>query len=219
MDTLLHATHSARLARMPRDYDSQVCSIARSLEVVGERWTLLVLRDIFLGNRRFEDPARIGIAPNILSDRLSTLVEHGLLERPASEDVATRKDRRKPRDRRADAVGRRGAAPDGPPRVAVHTKCGHDAEPALHCSHCGEEPRAARAESPPGPGANEGQRARAVAAAARLTGNRREAARERVLSPPCSGSSRRSAWRSRPSPRRPPRTRRTATPWPAAATA
>src|SRR4051794_33037177 len=65
-----------------RNYDGQVCSIARSLEIVGERWTLLVLRDAFLGVRRFEDFQRsLGIARNVLTDRLGRLVEGGVLER------------------------------------------------------------------------------------------------------------------------------------------
>src|SRR5262249_52054022 len=58
------------------------CSIARTLDVVGERWTLLVLRDAFNGVRRFEDfPASLPLARNVLTDRLQTLVEHGILQR------------------------------------------------------------------------------------------------------------------------------------------
>src|SRR3954462_7637079 len=65
-----------------RDYDTQVCSVARALEVVGERWTLLVLRDAFLGVRRFDDFQRsLGVARNILQARLERLVDEGLLER------------------------------------------------------------------------------------------------------------------------------------------
>src|SRR5947208_17096798 len=58
------------------------CTIAQSLEVVGERWTLLVLRESFLGTRRFEDfHERLGIARNILTNRLERLVREGILER------------------------------------------------------------------------------------------------------------------------------------------
>src|SRR6476659_10471164 len=65
-----------------RLYDDQTCSVARSLEVVGERWTLLVLRDAFLGIRRFDDFQRsLGVARNVLQNRLERLVEHGILER------------------------------------------------------------------------------------------------------------------------------------------
>src|SRR4051794_41444798 len=63
-----------------RTYDSQVCSVARTLELVGERWTLLIIRDAFLGVRRFGDFAeRLGVARNVLQDRLERLVGGGLL--------------------------------------------------------------------------------------------------------------------------------------------
>ena len=70
-----------------RDYDGQNCSIARALEVIGERWTLLIVRDVFLGRRRFDQlQESLGIARNVLTDRLNRLVEEGILERvPYSE--------------------------------------------------------------------------------------------------------------------------------------
>ena len=65
-----------------RDYDGQNCSIARALEVVGERWTLLIVRDAFLGVRRFEEfQESLGIARNVLTDRLNRLVDEEILER------------------------------------------------------------------------------------------------------------------------------------------
>src|ERR671937_554313 len=65
-----------------RDYDGQDCSIARALEIVGERWTLLIIRDIFLGMRRFDQlQESLGIARNALPDRLNRLVDEGMLER------------------------------------------------------------------------------------------------------------------------------------------
>src|SRR5919197_2789550 len=67
---------------LPRTYEGQVCSIARSLEVVGERWTLLIVRDALRGTRRFEDfRTNLGIAHNVLSDRLAKLCEAGVVER------------------------------------------------------------------------------------------------------------------------------------------
>jgi DNA-binding HxlR family transcriptional regulator len=67
---------------LKRDYEGQNCSIARALEVVGERWTLLIVRDVFLGLRRFDDlQENLGIARNVLTDRLNRLVEQGILER------------------------------------------------------------------------------------------------------------------------------------------
>jgi len=72
---------------LPRTYDGQECSIARALEVVGGRWTLLILRDALMGMRRFEEfRASLGIAANVLSSRLDQLVDAGLLQRePYSE--------------------------------------------------------------------------------------------------------------------------------------
>ena len=65
-----------------RDYEGQNCSIAQALEVVGERWTLLIVRDAFLGLRRFDQfQESLGIARNVLTDRLNRLVEEEILER------------------------------------------------------------------------------------------------------------------------------------------
>jgi DNA-binding HxlR family transcriptional regulator len=65
-----------------RDYQGQNCSIARALEIVGERWTLLIVRDVFLGRRRFDQlQESLGIARNVLTDRLNRLVDEGVLER------------------------------------------------------------------------------------------------------------------------------------------
>lgn len=65
-----------------RDYEGQNCSIARALEVVGERWTLLIIRDVLLGIRRFDEMQEdLGIARNVLTERLNRLVDEGVLER------------------------------------------------------------------------------------------------------------------------------------------
>jgi DNA-binding HxlR family transcriptional regulator len=67
---------------LKRDYEDQNCSIARALEVVGERWTLLIVRDAFLGLSRFDEfQESLGIARNVLTDRLNRLVDEGILER------------------------------------------------------------------------------------------------------------------------------------------
>jgi DNA-binding HxlR family transcriptional regulator len=67
---------------LKRDYEGQNCSIARALEVIGERWTLLIVRDAFLGLRRFDEfQESLGIARNVLTERLNRLVEEGILER------------------------------------------------------------------------------------------------------------------------------------------
>ncbi len=67
-----------------REYEGQVCSIARTLELVGERWTLLIVRDAFLGRRRFDEfKESLGIASNVLTNRLQRLVDAGIVERVA----------------------------------------------------------------------------------------------------------------------------------------
>jgi DNA-binding HxlR family transcriptional regulator len=155
-----------------RPFANQNCSVARALEVVGERWTLLIMREILFGHRRFAEIRRnTGIAPNILSDRLAVLVDQGILKRrlysrhPESyEYVPTRKGL--DLNRVIVALlqwGDKYAAPEsGPPRVAVHTTCGHDADPELHCTHCGEAIGPAELVVRPGPGANERQIAEGV---------------------------------------------------------
>jgi DNA-binding HxlR family transcriptional regulator len=123
-----------------RAFEGQNCSIARTLAVVGERWTLLVMRDVLNGHRRFRELRRTtGIAANILSDRLGTLVEHGLLRH--DETTGEYRPTRKGADLSPVLIalmswGDRYAAPRGAPRVVVHTACGHDAQPRLHCAHC-----------------------------------------------------------------------------------
>jgi DNA-binding HxlR family transcriptional regulator len=67
---------------LKRDYDGQNCSIARALEIVGERWTLLIVRDAYLGRRRFDEfQESLGISRNVLAERLARLVDEGILER------------------------------------------------------------------------------------------------------------------------------------------
>ncbi len=143
-----------------RSFEGQNCSIARALEVLGERWTLLILREVLLGRRRFEELRRnTGVATNILTDRLATLVAHEILERRGEDYMPTRKAI----DANPVLVallqwGDAHAAPDGPPRVLVHARCEHDARPALHCGHCAQEIRPGELRVRPGPGANERQR-------------------------------------------------------------
>jgi DNA-binding HxlR family transcriptional regulator len=72
---------------LKRDYANQYCPVASTLEVVGERWTLLIIRDVFMGTRRFEELQRhLGVARNVLQSRLEWLVEEGILvKRPYQE--------------------------------------------------------------------------------------------------------------------------------------
>lgn len=124
------------------------CSVAKTLAVVGERWSLLVLRDAFYGVRRFEDLQRdLGIARNILADRLNALVAHGVLERrlyserpPRYEYALTEKGRDLlPVMLALMRWGDRWEAGEKPPVTLAHTTCGHDTEPVMVCEHCHEE--------------------------------------------------------------------------------
>jgi DNA-binding HxlR family transcriptional regulator len=80
---------------LPREYPSESCPIARSLEIVGERWTLLIMRDAFYGVRRFSDfRNHLGIPKAVLAERLALLVDEEVLTKVASEYVLTAKGRR-----------------------------------------------------------------------------------------------------------------------------
>ncbi len=125
----------------------KTCSIARAMELLGERWTFLILREAFWGVRRFTELQRnLGIARNILSTRLQTLVAAGILERVRYHAEPDRFEYRlteKGRDLYPAVVtimrwgDRHLADESGAPLVLRHT-CGHDAAPQVTCSHCGE---------------------------------------------------------------------------------
>jgi len=144
-----------------RTYENQVCSIARALEVVGERWTILIVRDAFLGVRRFDDFQRsLGIARNVLADRLDRLVEAGIFERRPYQDRPPRYEYRLT-ERGLDlhpAIfslmkwGDKHAAPNGPPRLTLHRGCGGEIDDHLTCSKCGARVTARQVEARPGPG-------------------------------------------------------------------
>ena len=145
-----------------RPFEGQNCSIAGALALLGERWTLLVMREVLLGRRHFAEIKRnTGVAPNILSDRLATLVDHGLLEPRRGEYVPTAKGL----DVNPVLVAlmqwgdRHVYGETGAPRVVVHTACGHDADPTLRCAHCDEELRTRDLAVRPGPGASPQQQA------------------------------------------------------------
>jgi DNA-binding HxlR family transcriptional regulator len=149
---------------MPRkDFSEMPCSVARTLEVIGDRWTILILRDAFYGVRRFDDLRRgLGVARNILTDRLNKLIEHGVLERRPYQDRPPRFEYRLT-DKGRDLLpvlltltrwGDRWETDEsGPPVTFTHTKCGHETVPTLACSECGEELllRELRVRSAPAP--------------------------------------------------------------------
>ena len=123
------------------------CSIGRAMEILGERWTFLILRESFYGVRRFSVIQRnLGIARNILSLRLQTLVGAGVLERTLYQEEPPRYEYRLTeagRDLYPSIValmrwGDRHLSTD-PPVVLRHNSCGHEADPLLVCSHCHEE--------------------------------------------------------------------------------
>ncbi|WP_052669909.1 winged helix-turn-helix transcriptional regulator [Nitriliruptor alkaliphilus] len=134
---------------MPAKDLTENCTVARTLEIVGDRWTVLVLRDAFYGVRRFDDfVADLGIARNILTDRLGRLVEHGVLVKRPYEDRPPRYEYRlteKGRDLlqvvlALAAWGDRWTLRDDDPPVRFeHRPCGHDADPTLVCGHCRED--------------------------------------------------------------------------------
>jgi DNA-binding HxlR family transcriptional regulator len=137
------------------------CSVAQCLEVVGEWWSMLVVRDAFLGVTRFEDfQRRLGISRNILQNRLTTLVDAGVLARVPYSEHPPRDDYRltdKGRDlwpvlTAMRQWGDRYAAPGGPPVGIVHKSCGELAEPVLVCGSCGEGVAARDYTAVPGPG-------------------------------------------------------------------
>ena len=128
---------------LKRDYEGQNCSIARTLELVGERWSLLIIRDAFRGLRRFDQfQVSLGIATNVLSSRLESLVEAGILERVRYQQ---RPDRYEyfltgmGRDLRVPLLaimdwGDRHLAPAGPPVILNHDDCGGRLAAQLVCS-------------------------------------------------------------------------------------
>jgi DNA-binding HxlR family transcriptional regulator len=145
-----------------RTYDDQVCSIARTLEVLGERWTLLIVRDALLGLTRFDDfQQSLGVARNVLAERLRRLVEAGVLERVEYQ-------RRPPRSEyQLTAKGRELAVPlvalmhwgdrhlaeaSGPPRLTRHRRCGGPLHARLVCEACDTGTTAGDLQVLPGPG-------------------------------------------------------------------
>jgi DNA-binding HxlR family transcriptional regulator len=148
---------------LPRTYDEQVCSIARALEIVGDRWTLLVIRDAFLGKKRFQEfEEELGAPKKVLTDRLQRLVEEGILERrpyqqrpERHEYVLTDKGRGLWRVLAHLLMwgDEHYAGEAGPPRLLRHRECGGRLDYSLRCKKCGAEVRDSRdVKLAPGPG-------------------------------------------------------------------
>jgi DNA-binding HxlR family transcriptional regulator len=128
------------------DIDKQVCSVARSLSVVGERWTMLIIRDAFLGTRRFDQfQSNLGITRHRLSERLGKLVDAGVLVKVPYNERPLRHEYR---------LTRKGLGlypvlmslahwgdewmddGNGAPLEYLHQKCGQKTRPTLTCSEC-----------------------------------------------------------------------------------
>jgi len=130
------------------EIESVRCSVARTLSVVGDRWTLLILREAFIGTRRFDEfRSRTGAARHLVAERLNHLVDHGVMERRQYSDRPPRHEYRltaKGRDLYPVIVAlmtwgdRWMDDGDGPPATLTHRACGTTATPALVCAGCGE---------------------------------------------------------------------------------
>lgn len=141
------------------------CSIAATLEVVGDRWTVLILRDVFRGVRRFSELQEdLGIARNLLSDRLSRLVAHGVLEKVPYQQRPLRCEYRltaKGADLSPALIalmrwGDQWYAEGGPPVELVHDRCGTPLDQRPLCPACDEAVSPGHIRSRPGPGPRQG---------------------------------------------------------------
>ena len=143
-------------------HDDQLCSIAASLQLIGDRWSLLILRDAFRGVRRFDElAADLGIARNLLADRLQKLVDHGILVKQPYQQRPVRYEYRlsaKGIDLSPALValmrwGDKHVLDESPPVVLVHDRCGTPLEQTLTCPECAEAVSPRAIKSRPGPGA------------------------------------------------------------------
>jgi DNA-binding HxlR family transcriptional regulator len=133
---------------MPKHYD-QNCPVAKALELVGDRWTLLIVRDLLNeGTRRFQDfqQSLKGIAPAILSARLKLIEEHGLVTRrfysdhpPRAEYILT--DKGKELGLVIGALATWGSHHLYPDAALVHADCGHSVRIGYYCPHCDDRVR------------------------------------------------------------------------------
>jgi DNA-binding HxlR family transcriptional regulator len=143
------------------------CSVARTLDIIGDTWTPLVLRDIALGISRFDAIQRnLGLSRKVLAQRLRSLVEHDVVSRTAYQDAPVRYDyglTEKGKDLAMVLVAMQRFGdkwvfgPDRAPLVWRHLGCGEVSEPVLSCDKCGEQVGPDDALPVPGPGFDDGQ--------------------------------------------------------------
>lgn len=148
-----------------KSFASMHCSVAQCLEAVGEWWSMLIVRDAFLGVTRFHEfQERLGISRNILNQRLTHLVGHGVLEKARYSERPVRYEYRltaKGRDlwpvlTAMRQWGDQHAAPDGPPLQVIHQRCGEITDAVMTCSRCGEHLALGQVRAVRGPGDLEG---------------------------------------------------------------
>jgi DNA-binding HxlR family transcriptional regulator len=144
------------------ELDTQPCSIARSLSVVGDRWTMLILRSAFLRTRRFDDfQQQIGMTSHLLSNRLTKLVKLGVMEKKPYQERPVRYEYKLTEQGRdlypvllvLVAWGDKWLDGDkGPPLEYVHHNCGHKFQAVTVCSECREpiDPRVVTPHAGPG---------------------------------------------------------------------
>jgi DNA-binding HxlR family transcriptional regulator len=129
------------------DWSEKLCPIARSLDLLGDPWSLLILREVFAGTRRYDVlRTRLGIADNILADRLKRLVEGGLLRRQAQGSGPRPRAEYRLTEAGADALpvlhalaawgNKHTRSPNGEPMRVLCRACGQDADSADRCAHC-----------------------------------------------------------------------------------
>jgi DNA-binding HxlR family transcriptional regulator len=133
---------------LKRDYPTQYCSVASTLEIIGERWTILILRDVFLGLRRFDDlQSHLGVARNVLAARLERLVEYGVLVRKPYRERPVRHEYRLT-EKGADLWpvlvallqwGDRYALDGERPMILQHRGCGGELDDRRRCVACGAD--------------------------------------------------------------------------------
>jgi DNA-binding HxlR family transcriptional regulator len=143
-------------------FGDMTCSIARTLDIAGEPWSPLILRDVMVGTRRFDDIQRsLGISRKVLAERLKWLVAQGVLERRAYSERPPRHEYELTRKgwelcdvlMTITAWGDRWTAGEaGPPAHIRHDACGHLTHAEIRCAHCGEPLHATDVHFEPGPG-------------------------------------------------------------------
>jgi DNA-binding HxlR family transcriptional regulator len=157
-----------------KDYEGQICSIARSLELVGERWTLLVVREIFHGRRKFSEMQRsLGVARNVLTARLQGMVDEGILERRPYSERPERYEyflTEKGLDLWPVMIAlmhwgdKYEALPGGRPSIVIHKECGGEIDDRRICTKCGKHLTVREAKAVDGPGMKRaGERVKAAA--------------------------------------------------------